>query len=447
MSLINKIIKSKRIVIIGRGPTARYLDKKKDDLLIGINFSELSSIKFDCIFKSGEIINLNNKKEKVNTKIYSEVWLGSVPFSLINLIRYLNFVFENKPKKKIVLYGFDFFKSSKDEDIFKKKRLSNNIQELIDVNAQLYAYEAFKNNFKNLSIFKFGFDFNSDFSNKNKNKDNLEIIAELTTNHQGNTDRLVELIEYSIASKCKAIKFQRRNVETFYDSQKLKSRYLTPISKTFKEYRDKLELTHEQLDLIKFYQNKFDLKIIFSALDYKSYEELRKYKFKYFKIPSTISNFKKYIDTIAKENLPEIYISTGMTTEKYVHNVVKIFKKTKKINLLHCISCYPTKFTDINLGIISAYKEMAMKNKNIIPGYSSHDVGNLGCMLAVAAGARVIEKHVKIGVTDWMHFDDTAIDIKMEFPKFVSDLEKVFDSIGDGKKKIYQCEHHKYKIK
>ena len=123
-----------------------------------------------------------------------------------------------------------------------------------------------------------------------------------------------------------------------------------------------------------------------------------------------------------------------MTTEKYVQNVVKIFKNTKKINLLHCISCYPTKFTDINLGIISNYKEMALKNKNIIPGYSSHDVGNLGCMLAVAAGARVIEKHVKIGVTDWMHFDDTAIDIEMEFPKFVSDLEKVFNSIGDGTK-------------
>jgi hypothetical protein len=31
-------------------------------------------------------------------------------------------------------------------------------------------------------------------------------------------------------------------------------------------------------------------------------------------------------------------------------------------------------------------------------------------MMAVAAGARMIEKHVKIGDLDWVHFDGVAID-------------------------------------
>ena len=63
-------------------------------------------------------------------------------------------------------------------------------------------------------------------------------------------------------------------------------------------------------------------------------------------------------------------------------------------------------------------------------------MGSLGSMLAVAAGARMIEKHIKFGVTEWMHFDDTAIDVISELPSFVSDLIKVDKALGSEKKSI-----------
>ena len=47
-------------------------------------------------------------------------------------------------------------------------------------------------------------------------------------------------------------------------------------------------------------------------------------------------------------------------------------------------------------------------------------------MLAIAAGATVIEKHIKIGHTPWMHFDDTAIDAELELPSFIDDLHKIY---------------------
>ena len=87
---------------------------------------------------------------------------------------------------------------------------------------------------------------------------------------------------------------------------------------------------------------------------------------------------------------------------------------------------------------------MSEKQKNIIPGYSSHDIGDLGCMLAIVAGARMIEKHVKFGVTDWVHFDDTAIDVNTELPNFVDKLYKVNTALGSEKKIILNTEHHKY---
>ena len=60
------------------------------------------------------------------------------------------------------------------------------------------------------------------------------------------------------------------------------------------------------------------------------------------------------------------------------------------------------------------------------------------------AGATVIEKHIKAGHTPWMHFDDTAIDVKLELPLFIENLNKAFVSLGDEKKKVYNHENHKY---
>ena len=440
---MNNLINKKTIVIIGRGPSARFYKKKLNShFIIGVNFEKLDNIIFDGVFKKN-YINLIDSKKKIyltSRKLYK---IGSVNFSLFNLLNYLN---DNFLNKKILLYGFDFKKNSKDEDILKEKRIlsdKENIQENIDINTQLYAFNNFRNRFCNLRIFKFGYDFHSDFNYSNKLNNKLEIISEFTTNHQGNTEKLVDLLDSVIAAGCKVIKFQKRDVESFYSKKILKKKFITPISNNFYEYRKNLELNSEQLDIIKYYKKKKNLKVIFSALDIKSYLELKKDSFKYFKIPSTISGHKKFINYIAKKNKYLTYISTGMTNQKYLDYILNLFKK-KKIVLMHAVSSYPTKFENMNLNIIKLYSELSKNNKNIIPGYSSHDIGDLGSMFAVTCGAKVIEKHVKIGVTNWMHFDDTAIDAKNELPLFINSLNKTYAALGDTKKKIYDFEHHKY---
>jgi N-acetylneuraminate synthase len=69
-------------------------------------------------------------------------------------------------------------------------------------------------------------------------------------------------------------------------------------------------------------------------------------------------------------------------------------------------------------------------------------------MLAIASGARMIEKHVKLGDVDWVHFDKVAIDLTTgEFARFVQDLRVAEEIMGSGEKKIFECEHHKYAVK
>ncbi len=434
--IIKKINNKKEIFIIGRGPSSKFFFPDNSKFSIGINLDKVNSSR----------LNFNYKKTKLISQ-KKRIKVGSVYFFLHELLFYIN----KKVKKKldVYLYGFDFKKNNIDDDYEKKIINKNKLQQQIDINSQIIAFENIKNSYKNLKIIRIGFDLYSDL-NPHTLKNNMrkikypEIVAEVTTNHRGNTQVLKRIIEGCISSGVNIIKFQKRDVENFYSKKKLDSAYETPISKTFREYRSKLELNLSQLKLIKKYEKKFKLKIIFSILDFKSYLSLKKLGFKYFKIPSTISLHHNFIKQMSKENLKEIIISTGMTNENYVKKVIKIFSKVKKLYLLHAISSYPTYYQSINLKIVSEYSKFRNKFKKIIPGYSSHDMGSVGSMLAVAAGAEMIEKHVKIGDHEWMHYDDVAIDVYDELPDFVNNIKKATLIMGKKTKKIYPDEFHKY---
>jgi N-acetylneuraminate synthase len=65
--------------------------------------------------------------------------------------------------------------------------------------------------------------------------------------------------------------------------------------------------------------------------------------------------------------------------------------------------------------------------------------------MAVAAGAKMIEKHVKLGSVQWAHFDDVALDLATnEFTNFVRDVRRAQRIVGSEIKKIRDSEHHKY---
>ena len=134
-----------------------------------------------------------------------------------------------------------------------------------------------------------------------------------------------------------------------------------------------------------------------------------------------------------------------MTNESYAKWILETFKIQEKIYLLHTNSSYPTPIEDCNILVLNKYREFAVKNSRIIPGYSSHDRGSFGSILAVACGAKMIEKHVKLGNTDWLHFDEVALDLLDEsFHDFVLDIRKAEIALGSDTKKITPSEHHKY---
>ena len=121
--------------------------------------------------------------------------------------------------------GFDFRSSLPDSD-YKNFSWSNNIlQNYIDIVGQKDVFFRTKNSFKNLQIKHAGFDLYSDLDPRNINKLNninkkniskIKIVAEITTNHFGETENIIELIKSSKNAGADYVKFQVRDVETFY---------------------------------------------------------------------------------------------------------------------------------------------------------------------------------------------------------------------------------------
>ena len=463
---ITSCIKSKgKIIILGRGfSTALFLkniDKNRNkNLIIGFNTNEIiNKIDFYYTNKKDVPKKLIKKKliqfktivsiEKKDIKVFK---IGAIKYSIDPLIFLLNKIIGKVDVPvEVIFVGFDF-RTSLPEGDYKNRIQKNLVQAHIDVSSQRDLFFKRKKAYENLKIVHAGFDVYSDIDprrtvlsgNKIKNNYKIKIVAEITTNHHGETGKIIDLITGAKKAGADYVKFQMRNVETFYPKKILDKKYLSPYGKTFRDYRNQLELTDEQIKLIVKFCNKLKIKPFFSILDIDSFKKLKKYNFKLLKLPSTISEDMKLLRYIKNNYKGEIVISTGMTNENYLLKCAKLFKNNKKVYMMHCVSSYPTIPLDANLNVISVIKNLSFKYKNIVPGYSSHDLTKTASAMSLALGVEMVEKHIKVNTNDWAHFDETALDVNYEFPFWVQYIRSSENILGNKRKKIQKSEHHKY---
>jgi len=271
------------------------------------------------------------------------------------------------------------------------------------------------------------------------------IVAEFTCNHLGDRERLKAMVWLSKKAGADLIKIQKRNVDTFYPPEQLNAPYASTFGTTLGDYRKGVELSLEDISVLEEECKKADIGWFVSVLDYESFLSLERLKSPLLKIPSTISEHRLFHKKVADRYKGPIVVSTGFTSHEYEDYVQEVFKDNERIYLLQTTSTYPTPPEESSIAVVRHYRDLSKKNPKIIPGYSSHDHGSLGSMLAVAAGALMIEKHVKLGKSPWVHFDQVALDLSGDdFSKFVQDIRIAEKMLGDEKKTIKPSEHHKY---
>lgn len=269
------------------------------------------------------------------------------------------------------------------------------------------------------------------------------VVAELTNNHIGDADRLRKMIKLAKNAGADIVKIQKRDVDTFYTQDELNTEYISPFGTKLKDYREGVELDDFLMKVLIAECEQNEIVWFSSVLDYPSLVFLEKYNPPLIKLPSTISNHRNFLKIASDEFKGDLVISTGFTDKEYENFVLDNFCTNRNLFLLQCTSSYPAPPEACQISVVRHYEHLGLPN--LFPGYSSHDIGSLGCMMAVAAGAKMVEKHVKLGDLDWIHFDGVALDLATnQFEIFVKDIRKASIMCGSKEKKIHQQEHHKY---
>jgi sialic acid synthase SpsE len=275
----------------------------------------------------------------------------------------------------------------------------------------------------------------------------VSVVAELTTNHFGDRLRLERMIRASHAAGADFIKLQKRDIESFYSQEQLASPYVSPFGNTFGDYRRQLELDRDDFQFVDALCKDIGLGWFASVLDQPSFEFMVDLQPAMVKLPSTISEHIDFLQFVAENYDGKIVLSTGMTDDTYEKFVLNTFSKCEELYLLQCNSAYPTPHEDCNVAVVRRYHTLSQTEPRIVPGYSSHDFGWQASALAVAAGARMLEKHVKLGNTEWAHFDAVAIDLTSPtFREYVGNIRQSEVILGSDTKKVNASEHHKYFI-
>lgn len=273
----------------------------------------------------------------------------------------------------------------------------------------------------------------------------VAVVAELTTNHFGDRARLETMIRAAGAAGADYVKLQKRDVESFYSAERLAAPYRSPFGSTFGDYRRALELTRDDFAFVDGLCGQLGIGWFASVLDRPSFRFIRDFDPEIIKLPSTISEHTDYLSFVARNHRRGIVLSTGMTDAAHESWLLETFTGCSTLCLMQANSAYPTPLHDCHIGVVRHYDRLSRRDPRIVPGYSSHDIGWKASALAVAAGARMVEKHVKLGNTEWAHFDAVAVDLATtDFRDYVAAIREAELIVGCEEKRVNASEHHKY---
>ena len=269
-------------------------------------------------------------------------------------------------------------------------------------------------------------------------KNKTFIIAEAGVNHNGKISIAKKLINSVKKIGADAIKFQiyktenviTRNAKLCDYQKNKKNKY----SKSLFNLLKKLELSYKDFKYLSNYCKKKKIEFMCTADEIEGLNQIKPY-IKKIKIGSAELNDSFFLEKIAK--LKKItFLSTGLSNLKEIKKSLKILIRSglrkEKIYLLHCNSSYPSPDEDLNINVLKSFKKMFGENI----GLSDHSPKINSIILAVALGAKVIEKHFTLDKNMIGPDHLTSLNPK-EFTKMIKLIRRSEIMLGSQVKKNY----------
>ena len=191
-------------------------------------------------------------------------------------------------------------------------------------------------------------------------KNKPTFIAEIGMNHNGNFDLCFEMIKQAKLSGADIVKFQLGWRDKPGEINQIDAKIINQLI-SWSKY--------------------FEIELLFSIISDQAYDLIKPFNFQRYKIASrTVIDNLPLVKKILKEKKKTI-ISLGIWNKKNLP-----IPKKNNISYLWCLSKYPCEPKDL--------KNLPKNfNNSYYDGYSDHSIGVETCLIAIARGAKIIEKH------------------------------------------------------
>ena len=276
-------------------------------------------------------------------------------------------------------------------------------------------------------------------------EDNVKVVAEIGCNHKGDMDVAKQLI-HSAAEYCGAdvAKFQKRCNKELLSVEQYDAPHPVPHNSygdTYGAHREFLELSIDQHKELLQECNSAGIEYSSSVWDMTSAIEICSLKPRMIKIPSATNQHYELQDYLCKNFDGEIHVSTGMTTQNEIEELISFFAKRGRANDLVVYSCtsgYPVAFEDLCLLEINRLQELYGDKVKAI-GFSGHHLGIAADVAALAIGVTgesryghgtfgYVERHFTLDRT-WKGTDHAASLEPDGMRRLCRDLESVMKSL------------------
>lgn len=196
-----------------------------------------------------------------------------------------------------------------------------------------------------------------------------EIIAEIGQNHNGDMALARDLIAQAKASGADVAKFQLYDARALFPKQ----------GNEWFDYNCNTELSYDQLAALAEACADAGIEFMSSVFDVERVAWLEKLGTRRYKIASRSIGDRPLIEAVAATGKPMI-VSLGMWEGEDFPDI----EAPGGVDFLHCVSKYPTPVEDVRLGQVDF---------DLYAGFSDHTLGITAATVALARGARIIEKH------------------------------------------------------
>lgn len=225
---------------------------------------------------------------------------------------------------------------------------------------------------------------------------NPYVIAEAGVNHDGEIAQARRLIEAARDAGASAVKFQIFSAEELVSASAPSASYQTTAgcSDSQRALLKRLELPFAAFEELAEHCRRVEIDFLATPFTIGAVGQVVELRAPAIKIASTDLNNLPLLEAAVRTGLP-LLLSTGASRLDEIDETICYLDQQKaraRLVLMHCVSSYPTADLDASLSSIT----MLRRRYGIWAGYSDHTESIEAAGLAVACGAKVLEKHLTL---------------------------------------------------